>query len=504
MGYFGIGFQEIGLQAVIPRLQPPSSSPIRVAPWLLAPLVVVALVVMAGCQPQRPLSSTAQVEATPPPEVTVTAPQSEAAQSETLVQPVTEAMLAEPIVPALVIEPVAPAAPTQEELPPATLALPPGPVSVGLLLPLSGSSAELGRALFDAAQLALFDVGNQDVVLLPRDTRGTPEGAASAAAQALGDGPQLLVGPLYSASVAAVTPLARAAGVNVIAFSSDRTVARPGVYLMGFLPAQQVDRVVGFAAGRGLEWFTALAPSSVYGETMVRAMVEATRRRGALLVDPVYYPAEVRAASDVESIVRFLVNYDIRHAALQAERQRLLGLDNDAARADLAALQDIDTLGATGFDAVLLPEGGAKLLTIAPLFPYFDIDSPDVRLLGTNQWETADLASEPALYGGWYAAAPPATRAGFEARFEETFGYAPPRLATLAYDAVALAGALARLPDGRGFSAETLTSPGGFKGVDGILRFAADGTNQRGLAVLEVTAEGPVVVGEAPDNFAGF
>ncbi len=424
--------------------------------------------------------------------------------AETPPEPVTEAIIAKPLVPALAIEPVAPAATPAEELPPATLALPPGPVSVGLLLPLSGPSAELGRALFDAAQLALFDVGNLDVVLLPRDTGGTPQGAAEAAAQALGDGARLIVGPLFSASVDAMAPLARNAGVNVIAFSSDRTVARPGVYLMGFLPAQQVDRVVGFARGRGLQWFTALAPSSVYGETMVRAVVEATRNQNAALVDPVYYPAEVRAASDVESIVRFLANYDVRHAALLAERKRLLGLDSDAARADLAALQDIDTLGATGFDAVLLPEGGARLLTIAPLFPYFDIDSPGVRLLGTNQWETADLASEPALYGGWYAAGPPAARAEFEARFENTFGYAPPRLATLAYDAVALAGALARLPDGRGFSAETLTLARGFRGVDGILRFTPDGGNQRGLAVLEVTAEGPVVVGEAPDNFAGF
>jgi ABC-type branched-subunit amino acid transport system substrate-binding protein len=396
---------------------------------------------------------------------------------------------------------VAPIEPFEAALP----ALPPGLVSVGLLLPLSGPSADLGRALFDAAQLALFDVGNQDVVLLPRDTMGTPEGAATAVNQVLGDGARLVIGPLFAASVAAMAPLAQAAGVNVIAFSSDRTVARPGVYLMGVLPAQQVERVVGFATDKGLKWFTALAPSSAYGQTMVAALARATRaKEGALLVDPVYYPADMRGAADVADIVRFMANYDVRRAALLSERQRLMALDDDASRAALVRLEDVDTLGATGFDAVLLPEGGPRLLTIAPLFPFFDIDPSEVRLLGTNQWETAALTTEPALYGGWYAAPPPAARAGFEARFEETFGYAPPRLATLAYDAVALAGALARLPDGRGFTVETLTSPGGFRGVDGIFRFTADGGNQRGLAVLEVTAEGPVVVGEAPASFAGF
>ena len=76
-------------------------------------------------------------------------------------------------------------------------------------------------------------------------------------------------------------------------------------------------------------------------------------------------------------------------------------------------------------------------------------------------------------------------------------------MATLAYDAVALTGteALARLPDGRGFSAETLTSA---RGVDGILRFTPDGGNQRGLAVLEVTANGSRTVSEAPSSFDNF
>ena len=467
--------------------------------------------VVGGCK-HRPLSSSAPLDTTTPPAASVIAP-----QPEPVVEPLTEAMLLEPIVAPIVespvietvtpLEPLEAGEPVEPALPSAeapTLALPPGPVSVALLLPLSGPSAELGAALFDAAQLALFDVGNLDMVLLPRDTQGTPEGAAAAAGMALADGARLIVGPLFAGSVAAVAPLARATGVNVVAFSSDRSVARPGVYLMGFLPAQQVERVVGYAARRGLRWFTALAPSSPYGQAMVEALSRAARAKGALLVDPVYYPADAETAAEVKDIVRFMANYDARRAALLAERQRLIALGDEASLAALAALEDVDTLGATGFEAVLLPEGGPRLLTIAPLFPYYDLDAGKVRLLGTSQWETAALASEPALHGGWYAAPPPAARADFEARFAATFGYPPPRLATLAYDAVALAGALARLPGGRGFTSETLTSPGGFRGVDGIFRFTADGANQRGLAVLEVTAEGAKTIDEAPVSFAGY
>ncbi|MFQ5785669.1 MAG: penicillin-binding protein activator [Alphaproteobacteria bacterium] len=382
--------------------------------------------------------------------------------------------------------------------------LPPGPVSVALLLPLSGPSAALGRAMLDAAQLALFDVGVDKFVLLPKDTAGLPDGAARAAEAAIRDGASLILGPLFSGSVGAVVPLAEAAGIKVIAFSSDRNAARPGVYLMGFLPDQQVERVVGFARERGYGRFAALAPASHYGETVVRELRRVAQATGAELVDSVFYPADVRAASDVSDIIRVFADFDARRQRLLAQRRALEARDDEVSREALRRLEGLDTLGDLAYDAVLLPEGGLRLLTVAPLLPYYDAGRDKVRLLGTAQWETAALDQEPALVGGWYAAPPPEARRGFESRFAELFGHAPPRLATLAYDAVALAGALARLPDGPDFSAETLTNAGGFRGLDGLFRFAPDGTNERGLAVLEVTARGVVTVSPAPRSFAAF
>ena len=465
--------------------------------------VLALFVLLSACQHQRPLSNTPPPETTAPPAPVAAAPPPPPAPEPA---PPPAPAPAPAVVAAPVIEPIVPIEPAApvEPVVPMVIELPPGPVSVALLLPLSGPSAALGQAMLEAAQLALFDVDNEDFVLLPRDTGGTPEGAVNAAGQALADGVRLVLGPLFSGSVAAVAPMTRSAGINMVAFSSDRSVARPGVYLMGFLPAQQVTRVVEYAIGRNLKWFTALAPSNAYGQSMVAALTEATQASGGVLVEPQFFPAGAETAADVEEIVRFMSNYDVRRASLLAQRQQLLAQDDEIARAALLRLEGIDTIGATGFDAVLLPEGGPRLLSIAPLFPYFDIDSPEVRLLGTYQWESVVGEREPALFGGWFAAPPPEARAGFETRFEDNFGYRPPRLASLAYDAVALAGALAKLPDGEGFSTETLTNGNGFRGVDGIFRFTPDGGNERGLAVLEVTPNGVKTIDEAPKSFAGF
>ncbi|HTZ36379.1 MAG TPA: ABC transporter substrate-binding protein, partial [Stellaceae bacterium] len=74
-------------------------------------------------------------------------------------------------------------------------------VKVALLVPLSGPNAELGKAMLEAAQLALFTTGNDRLTLVPRDTTGTAEGAASAAKSVLADGAKLILGPLIADEV---------------------------------------------------------------------------------------------------------------------------------------------------------------------------------------------------------------------------------------------------------------------------------------------------------------
>jgi len=164
-----------------------------------------------------------------------------------------------------------------------------------------------------------------------------------------------------------------------------------------------------------------------------------------------------------------------------------------AAKAFAAAAQSAD--------AVLLPEGGARLKALAPLLAYYNIDPDKVHFLGTGLWDEPGIGGETALDGGWYAAPPPDARADFEKRFHDLYRHVPPRLATLAYDATALAAVLAHGAEGPDFSAAALTNPSGFAGIDGIFRLRADGLVQRGLAVLEVRRDGNAVVDPAPETF---
>ena len=143
---------------------------------------------------------------------------------------------------------------------PPVAGLPASPAKVGLLVPLTGASAALGEDLVDAAQMALFDVGRTDLELLPRDTGDEPAKAEAAALSALDAGAELLLGPVYGRSAQAIAPLAAAHSVNVISFSNDAGVARPGLYVLGFRPEEQVERIVRYSAAQGRTRFAALAP----------------------------------------------------------------------------------------------------------------------------------------------------------------------------------------------------------------------------------------------------
>ncbi len=110
--------------------------------------------------------------------------------------------------------------------------------------------------------------------------------------------------------------------------------------------------------------------------------------------------------------------------------------------------------------------------------------------------------------GGWFAAPTPALWENFRRRYQETYDAPPPRVATLAYDLVALGSVLARTSAGPGqaadFSFTALTQPSGFSGIDGIFRFTETGVVERGLAVLEMSRDSLSVLEDAPQSYEAY
>ncbi|MEI6559908.1 MAG: penicillin-binding protein activator [Rhodospirillaceae bacterium] len=379
-------------------------------------------------------------------------------------------------------------------------------VKVGLLLPLSGPGANVGSEMLNAAQIALFDLGEEHFTLLPRDTKGSPVEAAEATRKLVAEGARLILGPLFATEVDAAAPVARASAVNLLAFSNDWQRAGNGTYILGFVPADQVARIVGYARLRGLTRIAALAPRNPYGDAVIAALHDSAQRQGINVVREERYTADnADLAAAVARLGGGAPAAAARNPALEAQKKELAGRTDEASRAALARLQALDAPApaASGgsFDALLIADGGDRLRAIAPLLTANHITGGRTRLLGTGLWDDPAVARIPGIAGAWFAAPAPQARADFEGRFEGLYHHRPARLATLAYDATALAAVLARQSTGSSFGAASLTNPSGFAGVDGIFRLRGDGLVERGLAVIEIAPEGPRVIDQAPASF---
>lgn len=335
-------------------------------------------------------------------------------------------------------------------------------VRVGLLLPFALRPQD-AAALYNAAELALFDHGNQNTLLIPRDA-GADEVSANAAARALvNDGADIIIGPVLRDGVAGAANAARTENIPVIGFSSDRTVGGNGVYLLSFQLEDEISRIVSFAASRNIRTIALLAPSNEYGRRVETALREQARQHGVSVV----------------------------HSQLYSRT------DADAAAAASAMAQAIRSAPVQG---VLIAESGTPLRAIGAVLVQGGVDQRRVRFMGTSVW-AGEAQREPSLAGGWYVSPDPAVRTDFENRYQATFGDQPTRLASLGYDAVALAALLSRDRGAEGLNRRALENQEGFAGSDGLFRFSPNGAIERGLAIIEVQQNTVAVLDAAPRRF---
>ncbi len=339
-----------------------------------------------------------------------------------------------------------------------------GKARIALLLPLSGRTAAIGRSMQQAAEMSLFDSGAKELALATYDSGESPDSAVQAYNKARTDGCALVLGPLFGNSASALGPLVQQGGAKVVSFSNDEKAAQPGVWVMGIAAPPQVRRVVDYAISTGIKRFAVFAPQTAYGDQMGRALQDEAAARGATVVG-------------------------IEEFAPQS-------LDMTAAAKRLAA-----NVTGDGKLAILVPVAPPQLSATLASLAAAEIDMSKIQLIGTGVWDSPGIGSEQMLRGAWYAAPDPGKRADFERRFIATYGRPPHRLATLAYDAVALAAQLARLKSGGDFSAEAITNSSGWSGVDGVFRFLPDGRSERALTVIEIQGDRGVVVSPSPGSF---
>ena len=341
-------------------------------------------------------------------------------------------------------------------------------IRAGVLLPFTHPNPRVrqqAEGMLAGIELALFDYGNENIVLLPKDTGGSLSQATAAAEDLANKGVDVVLGPLFGANVQpvreALTPAPETgffglgnsepeAGKPVIAFSNDRSVASYGAWLASIAPEEEVAAIIEYAALRGYDQFAFFGPQSSLGTRIEAAMQEAVILNGGFMLASGFYEA---------------------------------GNTNPATEAEYFATTIASAVETGARVAVLVPERGNRLRRIAPLLAYYGVDTRQVKMLGTGGWNDEAVWREPSLRGAWFPTAPAADIADFELSFSRLYGTEPSSLSAVAYDAAALVVALSQ--DGV-LDTEELINRDGFLGVNGLFRFRTDGSAERSLAIMEI------------------
>lgn len=353
---------------------------------------------------------------------------------------------------------------------------PNAPVVVALMVPLgSGNSVtdQLAQNLVNAAKMAVGDVRGANIDLRVYETAGDPATATAAATRAVEDGAQVFLGPLFSSSTTAVAAVARPAGINVLSFSNNPTVAGGNVFILGTTFESVADRLISHTVGAGFGNVAIVHQTGIEGELGRDAVSSAVSRNGGTLAATLSYPLSLEEMSEQASTIA-------------------------------------SDLRASGANAVFFtdsPLQGLGFMTASLASNRFRTNR-DAQFLGLTRWDTSDeVLNTPSLQGGWFTTPDPALLLQFETRYQLAFATEAHSLSGLAYDGVAAIGAMINAAkttgDDNAFSVQRLTDPNGFAGVTGVFRLRNNGTNQRALAIMQVDNGVATMISSAPRSFGG-
>jgi ABC-type branched-subunit amino acid transport system substrate-binding protein len=358
-------------------------------------------------------------------------------------------------------------------------------IKVAVLMPLSGKHKDLGEAMLNSVILSLFENDkDNNIELIIFDSKGNSSDSLKAIREIAKQNVKVVIGPIFSTSVRAVSKVAKNNNITVLSFSNNQKLAgNPSIFLMGFLPEQQIERMVSYAISKSKNNFAILAPNNQYGVKFSSILKETVKRKDGNFITSNLY---LSSNEDLEKTVQKMLDSYIVSPRILEERKQL-NMENKDENAPY--LQEGDKIYA---NVILVPESGSSLYKSVSLIKKYNITERNIQIIGSSNWDDISTLNNPDLIGGWFTAPDPDKFRSFERRYYQIYNKFPPRISSIGYDAALSVINTINESEGeiKTFNVETLINypsrKNGFEGIDGLFRFLPNGIVQRNFSILEV------------------
>lgn len=372
---------------------------------------------------------------------------------------------------------------------------------MAVLLPMTGSGATAGHAVRTAVETAVLQNGPQNLSVTFYDTAPDAAGAINAA---LGSNPGVIVGPIFAGDARTLRAM-KPDELAAISFTSDATAIGNGVMTMALMPVNSIEAIVREMPADGVTGIVLLAPDTDAGRMMAGA-ARAAATTYEIPVSGLFYYTE----KDSESIKNtgHLASMNAARTAANTRAREILSdiltteqltaLERSSISNQLNNLSKTETIGKLPYNAVLFLGGADDAKSLASFLRYYGVGTKEARFYGTALWDGTDISRDFTMSGARFATLPEISTQ-FAGVYETVSGTSPTRLATFGYDATNLA--IGMLYSDQS-NAQYLLNPGGYVGIDGLVRLRPAGNSQRALRIVELNGTGDVhTIKPAPTDF---
>jgi len=347
-------------------------------------------------------------------------------------------------------------------------------LKIGVLLPLSGKFKDTGISFLKAIQLALYDISNENIRIVPKDSKGNALDSYLSAKEFQDEGIKIVIGPIFYESLERLEEIS---DITFISFTNKSEKVPKNVIAFGVNIQSQISVLKKYFNKINISKTLLLSPKSefLYQSELVSKKDELKFYRTYL-----YDVNPKKITGEIEKITK----YKERKQDLERRIKILKKSDLYKDKSELKKLEQMHTLGKINFDSVVIIDFGERLKSVLTSFMFADVTSSKVDFFTINQWFDKTLFNENAMQDLHFPSVDFNNLKKFNKKFINKFNEKPNEVSILAYDALGLI-YYCWINNNNNFNAEQLYNKKGFKGLHGEF-FIEDNTSKQKLKIYKI------------------
>ena len=300
---------------------------------------------------------------------------------------------------------------------------------IGLLAPFSGEYKNLGESLLLSTQLALDEIGNDDIIIIPRDTgSNNKERLNLSIKEIIARGANVVIGPITSSSFNEVE---KYKNTIFISLSNQEPRISNNLINIGISLESQLKAIEKLLIKENKKKTVILYPKNEY-EKFIDKKIKSIKLKNYRIFK---YDSDPRVLTgEIEK----LTNYKQRKINLEARKKMLVKQDDDKSKRELKILERLFTLGSVNFDSVIIIDFGNSLKSVLSSLVYTDVDDTTVLISTVNQWFDESIFRENLVKNLYFPSVDMKQFKKYNENYFKSFGIKPDEITILGYDALGL------------------------------------------------------------------